>query len=153
MQGASPDKAEIKDIRTTDDGGTKPAGAQAGQVPTQKFKELIKKWAKVNSYDFNIPKVGVPFSESQLQYWADEMDAMSKVRLSLGERGTTQIDLGKFEILGTPYTPTEYWKLLGKIDNAELTMQINKAIDSKEINDSNFKGAMAKLNRLASESE
>lgn len=41
----------------------------------------------------------------------------------------------------------EMLTLLGKIDNAELTMQINKAIDSKEINDSNFKGAMAKLRR------
>ena len=138
MQGSSPDKAEIKDIRTTDDGGTKPAGAQAGQVPTQKFKELIKKWAKVNSYDFNIPKVGVPFSESQLQYWADEMDAMSKVRLSLGERGTTQIDLGKFEILGTPYTPTEYWKLLGKIDNASDSKSAIAAIVGKSMSKGNF---------------
>ena len=37
--------------------------------------------------------------------------------------------------------------LLGKIDDAQLTMQINKAINNKEINDSNFKGAMAKLRR------
>lgn len=41
----------------------------------------------------------------------------------------------------------EILTLLGKIDNAKLTMQINKAIDSKEINDANFKGAMAKLRR------
>jgi hypothetical protein len=41
----------------------------------------------------------------------------------------------------------ELLTLLGKIDNAELTMQINKAIDGKEIHDGNFKGAIAKLRR------
>ena len=32
--------------------------------------------------------------------------------------GTTQIDLGKFEILGQAYKPREYWALLGRLDNA-----------------------------------
>ena len=41
----------------------------------------------------------------------------------------------------------ELLTLLGKIDNAQLTMQINKAIDGKEIHDGNFKGAIAKLRR------
>ena len=118
MQGASPDKAELKDIRKTDGGDTKPADAQVGQVPTQKFQDLVKKWANSNNYDHNIPKVGVPFSDTQLNYWADEMDAISKAQLSLGENGTTQIDLGKFEILGQAYKPREYWALLGRLDNA-----------------------------------
>ena len=42
---------------------------------------------------------------------------------------------------------TELFDLLGKIDNTQLSEQIKKAVDSKEINDGNFKGAMAKLRR------
>ena len=42
---------------------------------------------------------------------------------------------------------TELFDLLGKIDNVQLSEQIRKAVDAKEINDSNFKGAMAKLRR------
>ena len=42
---------------------------------------------------------------------------------------------------------TELFDLLGKIDNTQLSEQIKKAVDNKEINDSNFKGAMAKLRR------
>ena len=42
---------------------------------------------------------------------------------------------------------TELFNLLGKIDNTQLSEQIKKAVDSKEINDGNFKGAMAKLRR------
>ena len=41
----------------------------------------------------------------------------------------------------------ELFMLLSKIDNKQLSEQIKKAVDSKEINDSNFKGAMAKLRR------
>ena len=118
MQGKSPDKAEIKDIRKTDGGDTKSADAQVGQVPTQKFQELIKKWANVADYDLNIPKVGTPFTETQLNYWASEMDAMSKAKLSLDDNNTTEIDLGNFSILGTTYNAKEYWALLGRLDNA-----------------------------------
>ena len=138
MQGKSPDKAEIKDIRKTDGGDTKPTGAQAGQVPTPKFKDLIKKWAKVTSYDHNIPRVGVPFSDTQLQYWADEMDAMSKVKLTLDDTSTTQIDLGKFEILGTSYTPREYWALLGRLDNAADRKSAIAAIVGESLEKGNF---------------
>jgi len=42
---------------------------------------------------------------------------------------------------------TELFDLLGKIDNAQLTEQIKKAVEGKEINDSNFKAAIAKLRR------
>lgn len=42
---------------------------------------------------------------------------------------------------------TELFDLLDKIDNAQLTEQIKKAVEGKEINDSNFKAAIAKLRR------
>tara|TARA_R100000664_G_scaffold22012_1_gene31422 strand:+ start:231 stop:1763 length:1533 start_codon:yes stop_codon:yes gene_type:complete len=143
MQGKSPDKAEIKDIRKTDGGNTKAADAQVGQVPTEKFKELIKKWANVNSYNHNIPKVGVPFTDIQLQYWADEMDAISKERLSLGENGgTTTIDLGKFEILGTSYTARNYWALLGRLDNAGDSATAIGTILGENLEKGNFSAKM-----------
>ena len=138
MQGKSPDKAEIKDVRKTDGGDTKPANAQVGQVPTEKFKDLIKKWADVGSYDYNIPKVGTSFTDTQLQYWADEMDEISKQDLSLGENGTTKIDLGKFEILGTSYTPREYWTLLGQLDDAADNKSVIEGIIGQKLEKGNF---------------
>jgi len=42
---------------------------------------------------------------------------------------------------------TELFDLLGKIDDVQLSEQIQKAVNSKEIHDGNFKGAMAKLRR------
>ena len=140
MQGKSPDKAEIKDIRKTDGGDTKPADAQVGQVPSEKFQELIKKWANVNNYDFNIPKVGVSFTETQLNYWADEMEEMSKAKLSLDDTNTTEIDLGKFEILGTSYTPREYWALLGRLDDAGDSPSAIGSILGENMEKGNFSG-------------
>ena len=142
MQGKSPDKAEVKDIRKTDGGDTKSADAQVGQVPSQKFQDLVKAWANVPNYDYNIPKVGLPFSDIQLNYWADEMDAISKERLSLGENGTTTIDLGKFEILGTSYTPREYWALLGRLDNAGDSPTAIGAILGENLEKGNFSAKM-----------
>ena len=103
---------------------------------------MIKRWANVNSYNYHIPKVGVPFSDIQLQYWADEMDAISKERLSLGENGTTQIDLGKFEILGTRYNPREYWALLGRLDNAGDSPTAIGAILGENLEKGNFSAKM-----------
>ena len=140
MQGKSPDKAEIKDIRKTDGGDTKPADAQVGQVPTEKFQELIKKWANVSNYDLNIPKVGVPFTETQLNYWADEMEAMSKAKLSLDDTNITEIDLGNFTILGTTYTPREYWALLGRLDNAGDSPSAIGSILGENLEKGNFSG-------------
>ncbi len=42
---------------------------------------------------------------------------------------------------------TELFDLLGKIDDVKLSEQIKIAVNSKEIHDGNFKGAMAKLRR------
>jgi len=140
MQGKSPDKAEIKDIRKTDGGDTKAAGAQAGQVPTEKFKELISKWAKVGDYDFNIPKVGVSFTDTQLQYWADEWDAMSKSKLSLGDNGTTQINLGSTKILGKQYDTLAYWKTLGKLDQASDSKSGIASVIGERMDKGNFSG-------------
>ena len=142
MQGKSPDKAEIKDIRKTDGGDTKSADAQVGQVPTQKFQELIKKWANVADYDLNIPKVGTPFTETQLNYWASEMDAMSKAKLSLDDNNTTEIDLGNFSILGTSYNAREYWALLGRIDNANDSPSAIASILGESMEKGNFSGKM-----------
>ena len=138
MQGASPDKAEIKDIKTTDDGKLKSANAQAGQVPTKKFKDLIKKWADVTDYDYNIPKVGVPFNTTQLNYWAKEMQDMSNIKLSLNENSTTEIDLGNFQILGTSYTAQDYWDLLGKLDNAADDEGAIAAVIGEKLEKGNF---------------
>ena len=140
MQGKSPDKAEIKDIRKTDGGDTKAAGAQAGQVPTEKFKELISKWAKVGDYDFNIPKVGVSFSDTQLQYWADEWDAMSKSKLSLGDNGTTQINLGSTKILGKQYDTLAYWRTLGKLDESSDSKSGIASVIGERMDKGNFSG-------------
>jgi len=113
-----------------------------GQVPTQKFQELIKKWANVADYDFNIPKVGVPFTETQLNYWAGEMDAMSKAQLSLDDNNTTSIDLGNFTILGTLYNAKEYWALLGRLDNASDSPSAIGSILGERMGKGNFSGKM-----------
>ena len=138
MQGASPDKAECKDIRKTDGGDTKSANAQVGQVPSEKFQTLIKKWANVSNYKHNIPNVGVSFTDKQLKYWADEMEDISKANLSFGENGTTKIDLGKFEILGRTYTPLEYWTLLGQIDDAADNRSVIEGIVGEKLEKGNF---------------
>ena len=138
MQGKSPDKSEIKDVRKTDGGDTKPANAQAGQVPSEKFKNLIKKWAEVGTYDYNIPKVGTSFTDDQLQYWAKEMDDISNQNFSLGESGTTKIDLGDFEILGRRYQPSEYWTLLGQLDDAPDDKSVIEGILGQKLEKGNF---------------
>ena len=138
MQGKSPDKSEIKDVRKTDGGDTKPANAQAGQVPSDKFKNLIKKWAEVGTYDYNIPKVGTSFTDDQLQYWAKEMDDISNQNFSLGESGTTKIDLGDFEILGRRYQPSEYWTLLGQLDDAPDDKSVIEGILGQKLEKGNF---------------
>jgi len=138
MQGSSPDKAEIKDIKTTDDGNLKAANAQAGQVPTEKFKQLITKWSGASSYDHNIPSAKTPFTPDQLSYWASELSDLSSVKLSLGENGTTKIDLGNFSILGQEYSSKDYWEMLGKIDNTPDDVNSMATLVGEKIEKGNF---------------
>ena len=116
MQKTS-NKQEIKDIRTTDDGELKDADAQAGNVPAQKFKNLIKQWAGVNDYDFNIPPVGTPFSDDELKYWAKEYDDLNGQDLSV-RTGAVDVDLGETTIMGQPFNTESYFQILGQLDRA-----------------------------------
>jgi len=116
MQKTS-NKQEIKDIRKTDDGELKDADAQAGNVPAQKFKDLIKGWAGVNDYDFNIPPVGTPFSDAELKYWAKEYDDLNGQDLSV-RTGAVDVDLGETTIMGQPFNTESYFQILGQLDRA-----------------------------------
>tara|TARA_B100001250_G_C19761824_1_gene772831 strand:- start:49 stop:1635 length:1587 start_codon:yes stop_codon:yes gene_type:complete len=110
-------KQEIKDIRTTDDGELKDADAQAGNVPVSKFKDLIKQWAGVRDYDFNIPPVGTAFSDTQLKYWADEYDSLKDQDLSV-KTGGVPVNLGKTSIMGQEMNADAYFQILGQLDQA-----------------------------------
>ena len=65
---------------------------------------------------------------------------MSKAKLSLDDTNTTEIDLGKFEILGTSYTPREYWALLGRLDNANDSPSAIASILGESMEKGNFSG-------------
>ena len=128
---ANTNKQEIKDVRTKDGGGTKDANAQAGSIPVEKFKELISKWSHANNgnvqsapgnkYDADIPPVGSPLSDSEIQFWADEYDDLSKKDFPLGESGTTKADLGETSILGIKYTTKEYFETVADLDQTEIS--------------------------------
>ena len=124
-------KQEIKDVKTKDGGGTKDANAQAGLIPVNKFKELISKWSHArngnvetapgNRYDADIPPVGTRLSDSEIQFWADEYDDLSKKDFPLGESGTTKADLGETSILGIQYTTKEYFETVADLDQVEIS--------------------------------
>ena len=66
------------------------------------------------------------------------MQDMSNIKLSLNENSTTEIDLGNFQILGTPYTAQDYWDLLGKLDNAADTPGAIASVVGEELEKGNF---------------
>jgi hypothetical protein len=124
-------KQEIKDVKMKDGGGTKDANAQAGMIPVNKFKKLISKWshstggnvesAPDNMYDADIPPVGSALSDSEIQFWANEYDELSKKDFPLGESGVTKADLGETSILGIKYSTLDYFKTVADLDQLEIT--------------------------------
>ena len=128
MQKTS-NKQEVKDIRTTDQGKFKDADAQAGNVPVQKFKEIIASYAGVNNYDTNIPKLGTSLSQSEISYWADEYDEIKGSSLNF--------DLGDTSILGVKYNTLDFFTKLSEFDNAETDSELHR-ISGEQFKKDNF---------------
>ena len=125
MQGATGNKQEVKDIVRKDAGGYKAAGAQAGNVPVNDFKALIKEYAGVSSYDYMVPTINETLKDPG--YWAGLYEEAKKY-------SGFKVDLGDTRILGQKFTTKEYFDILADLyslkDDAALDSYLGSKFES-----------------------
>jgi len=117
----SNNKQEVKDIVKKDAGGYKDAGAQAGNVPVNDFKDLIKTYANVSSYDFKVPSRTETLKD--ISYWVDLYDTFTKYKFK-----DKSVDLGATEILGTKFSTQEYFTIAAEMDAQKDDKSLNAFI-------------------------